>query len=164
MFIAKIKRDREYAYPFAAWGARKWMQWSGMKIVVRGQENLAPNQSYVFISNHRSYLDTATLFFHVGQKMGLVGKKELLKVPIFGAGMSFVNIIAIDRTNPESALRSMEKAKQIMDDGIEAVIANADVGAAAEAEAVRVELITSQGNDVNHDAEKIERIRELAGD
>ena len=55
-------------------------------------------------------------------------------------------------------------AKQIMDDGIEAVIANADVGAAAEAEAVRVELITSQGNDANHDAEKIERIRELAGD
>ena len=55
-------------------------------------------------------------------------------------------------------------AKQIMDDGIEAVIANADVGAAAEADAVRVELITSQGNDANHDAEKIERIRELAGD
>ena len=55
-------------------------------------------------------------------------------------------------------------AKQIMDDGIEAVIANADVGAAAEAEAVRVELITSQGNDANHDAEKIERIRELAGE
>ncbi len=55
-------------------------------------------------------------------------------------------------------------AKQIMDDGIEAVIANADVGAAAEAEAVRVELITSQGNDANHEAEKIERIRELAGD
>jgi len=49
--------------------------------------------------------------------MGLVGKKELLKVPIFGPGMSFVNIIAIDRTNPESALSSMEKAKEIMDDG-----------------------------------------------
>ena len=44
------------------------------------------------------------------------------------------------------------------------MIANADVGAAAEAEAVRVELITSQGNDVNHDAEKIERIRELASE
>ncbi len=55
-------------------------------------------------------------------------------------------------------------AKQIMEDGIEAVIANADVGAAAEAEAVRVELITSQGNDANHDAEKIERIRELASE
>ena len=37
-------------------------------------------------------------------------------------------------------------------------------GAAAEAEAVRVELITSQGNDANHDAEKIERIRELASE
>ncbi len=55
-------------------------------------------------------------------------------------------------------------AKQIMDDGIDAVIAGADAGAAAEAEAVRVELITSQGADVNHADEKIDRIRELAGD
>ncbi|MBK5288680.1 MAG: 4-hydroxy-3-methylbut-2-en-1-yl diphosphate synthase, partial [Acidimicrobiia bacterium] len=55
-------------------------------------------------------------------------------------------------------------AKQIMDDGIEAVIAGADAGAAAEAEAVRVELITSQGADVNHADEKIDRIRELAGE
>ena len=55
-------------------------------------------------------------------------------------------------------------AKQIMEDGVDAVIASADAGAAAEAEAVRVELITSQGVDANHDAEKIERIRELAGD
>ncbi len=39
MLIARIKGDREYAYPFAAWGARKWLSWSGMKIVVGGQEN-----------------------------------------------------------------------------------------------------------------------------
>ncbi len=55
-------------------------------------------------------------------------------------------------------------AKQIMDEGIEAVIASADAGAAAEAEATRVELITSQGTDANHDAEKIDRIRELAAE
>jgi (E)-4-hydroxy-3-methylbut-2-enyl-diphosphate synthase len=55
-------------------------------------------------------------------------------------------------------------ARQIMDEGIDAVIASADVGAAAEAEATRVELITSQGVDANHDAERIERIRELAAE
>ena len=55
-------------------------------------------------------------------------------------------------------------AKQIMDDGLDAVIASADAGAAAEAEATRVELLTTQGADANHADEKIERIRELAGD
>ena len=47
-----------------------------------------------------------------------------------------------------------------MEEGIDAVIASADAGAAAEAEATRVELLASQGVDANHAAEKIERIRE----
>ena len=38
-------------------------------------------------------------------------------MPIFGQGMSFVNIIAVDRSNPERAIRSMEKARQVMDSG-----------------------------------------------
>ena len=82
-----------------------------------------------------------------------------------GRGHLFVKGQVV-RVVPEAEMVDalVETARQIMADGIEAVIANADVGAAAEAEAVRVELITSQGNDVNHDAEKIERIRELAGD
>ena len=80
-----------------------------------------------------------------------------------GRGHLFVKGQVV-RVVPESEMVDalVATAKQIMEDGIEAVIANADVGAAAEAEAVRVELITSQGNDANHDAEKIERIRELA--
>ncbi len=49
--------------------------------------------------------------------MGLVAKKELLKVPVFGQGLGFVNIIAIDRTNPERALQSMEKAREVMKQG-----------------------------------------------
>src|SRR6476646_4667744 len=55
-------------------------------------------------------------------------------------------------------------AEQIMEDGIDAVIARADVGAAAEAEATRVELLATQGVDANHADEKIEKIRELAGE
>ena len=34
-----------------------------------------------------------------------------------------------------------------------------DAGAAAEAEATRVELLTTQGVDANHSGEKIERIK-----
>jgi (E)-4-hydroxy-3-methylbut-2-enyl-diphosphate synthase len=55
-------------------------------------------------------------------------------------------------------------AEQIMEDGIDAVIARADAGAAEEAEATRVELLATQGVDANHADEKIEKIRELAGE
>ena len=56
----------------------------------------------------------------------------------------------------------IEAAERIMEEGIDAVIASADVGAAEEAEAVRVELLGSQGDDANNTASRVARIREIA--
>jgi 1-acyl-sn-glycerol-3-phosphate acyltransferase len=112
-----VLRRKHWLYPFADWGARAWIKACGARVRVRGLENLTPEENYVFISNHRSYLDTATLFAYTGRKIGLVAKKELLKVPILGQGMGFVNIIAIDRTNAEKALQSMKKAREVLDEG-----------------------------------------------
>jgi len=108
---------RIWLFPLAEWGAKTWLKACGTTVKVTGGENLDPDMTYVFASNHRSYLDTATLFFCAGKKMGLVAKKELLKAPVFGQGMSFVNIIAIDRTDPERALASMNKAREVMEKG-----------------------------------------------
>ena len=108
---------RSWMYPLADLGAHAWLRTCGARVKVSGLENLEAETQYVFVSNHRSYLDAATLFAFAGKRIGLVAKKELLKVPVLGQGMSFVNIIAIDRSNPERARRSMERARQVMEDG-----------------------------------------------
>src|SRR6185436_9608311 len=112
-----IVHRRESLYPLALWGAKTWLKACGAKVKVIGLENLQVDQNYVVISNHRSYLDTATLFRYSGKRIGLVAKKELLKAPVIGQGMHFVNIIAIDRSNPERARESMEKARSVMENG-----------------------------------------------
>jgi len=116
IFLWIINR-RIWLYPLALWGAKTWLGICGAQIKVTGLENLAPDRSYVFASNHRSYLDTATLFRYTGKRVGLVAKKELLKAPVLGQGMSFVNIIAIDRTNADRARQSMDKAREVMNSG-----------------------------------------------
>ena len=116
IFLWIINR-RLWLYPLALWGAKTWLQACGAKVKVIGTEYLDADRSYVFASNHRSYLDTAALFRYAGKRIGLVAKKELLKAPVLGQGMSFVNVIAIDRSNPERARQSMEKAKQVMEAG-----------------------------------------------
>ncbi len=116
IFLWIINR-RMWLYPLAQWGAKTWLWACGAKVEVKGLEHVKDGRSYVFISNHRSYLDTATLFFFAGTKMGLVAKKELLKAPVLGQGMHYVNIIAIDRSNPERARQSMEKAREVMGKG-----------------------------------------------
>lgn len=115
-FLALIRR-RLWLYPVALWGAETWLKLCGARVEVKGAENLEENRSYVFVSNHRSYLDTAALFRYTGKRLGLVAKKELLKAPIMGQGMSFVNVIAIDRSNAERARQSMEKAREVMENG-----------------------------------------------
>jgi 1-acyl-sn-glycerol-3-phosphate acyltransferase len=116
IFLWLIDR-RVWLYPLANWGAGAWLTACGAGIVVSGLDNINPDRSYIFIANHRSYLDTAALFRYTGKRMGLVAKKELLKVPVLGQGMNFVNIIAIDRTNPERARASLELARTVLRNG-----------------------------------------------
>jgi 1-acyl-sn-glycerol-3-phosphate acyltransferase len=112
-----IINKRLWLYPIALWGAETWLKACGAKVVVKGLANLEADRSYVFVSNHRSYLDTAALFRYAGKRIGLVAKKELLKAPVLGQGMGFVNVIAIDRTNAEKARESMRKAREVLENG-----------------------------------------------
>ncbi len=117
LLIYRFKKNREGFYSWCDWGARTWLRASGTKVNVSGLENLEEGRQYVFVSNHRSYLDTAALYSSAGRRIGLVAKKELLKVPIFGPGMEMANIIAIDRSNQSKARRSMDRAREIMKSG-----------------------------------------------
>ena len=113
-----LVNKHELVYPWATLGARLWLKFSGVRIVVKGLEFLDPKQPYVFVANHRSYLDTATLFIYTGRRIGILAKKELLKVPVLGVGMGFVNVMAIDRSNRESAIRTTEAAAERIRSGI----------------------------------------------
>ncbi|HEY0404946.1 MAG TPA: lysophospholipid acyltransferase family protein [Pyrinomonadaceae bacterium] len=118
ILFAWLARRRHWLYPYALFGARTWLKLSGVKVRVRGLEHLDEQQPYVFISNHRSYLDTATLFYYTGRRIGLLAKKELLKVPILGYGMGYCNIMAIDRRSRESAIRTVRAATERIHSGI----------------------------------------------
>jgi 1-acyl-sn-glycerol-3-phosphate acyltransferase len=118
ILVSWAARRRHWLYPAALWGARNWLRLSGMKIQVRGRENLDPARTYVFIANHRSYLDTAAIFGHIGRRIGLLAKKELLRVPVMGYGMSYVNVMAIDRTNRESASKTVRAATDRLRSGV----------------------------------------------
>ncbi|MGB7926072.1 MAG: lysophospholipid acyltransferase family protein [Pyrinomonadaceae bacterium] len=118
IFVSWAARHREWVYPWGLFGARQWLRLSGMKVRVRGKELLDPRRTYVFISNHRSYLDTATLFGHLGRRIGILAKKELLKVPILGYGMGYVNIMAIDRSNRARAIETVQAATERIRSGV----------------------------------------------
>ncbi len=117
LIIARLINRPYMLYPWAHWGGDLWLKACGADVVVKGLENLEPGKSYVLISNHRSYLDTAILFICTGRNIGLVAKKELLKVPVLGYGMGFVNVLAIDRSNPQRAIDTIDRARNVLEKG-----------------------------------------------
>jgi 1-acyl-sn-glycerol-3-phosphate acyltransferase len=118
LIVAWLLDKHDLVYPVGRFGAAAWLRGSGVKIEVKGLELLDPTQTYVFVSNHHSYLDTATLFVYTGRRIGLLAKKELLKVPVLGVGMGFVNIMAIDRSNRDLAIRTTEAAAERIRSGV----------------------------------------------
>jgi 1-acyl-sn-glycerol-3-phosphate acyltransferase len=118
LLVAWLSGKHDLVYPWAFFGARNWLRLTGTTVQVSGSQHLDPKQTYVFISNHRSYLDTATLFVYTGRRLGLLAKKELLNVPILGFGMGFVNVMAIDRSNRDRARVTVEAATNRIRAGI----------------------------------------------
>jgi 1-acyl-sn-glycerol-3-phosphate acyltransferase len=118
LLVARLANKSDWVYPWANWGARTWLRLSGVKVKVTGQELLDSKQPYVFVANHWSYLDAAPLFAFTGRRMGMVGKKELLKAPILGYGMGFVNVIAVDRSNRDRAVETLKIATARLRSGI----------------------------------------------
>lgn len=88
-----------------------------MFVTVRGRENVDPHQSYVIVSNHQSQFDIFVLYGWLNIDFKWVMKKELRKVPVIGVACERLGHIYVDRSNRESALASINAAKQRIVDG-----------------------------------------------
>lgn len=79
----------------------------GVRFEIRGRENL-PDGPCVLLSKHQSQWET--FYLQVAKTpVATVLKKELLRVPFFGWGLRLLEPIAIDRSNPKAALRSIQE-------------------------------------------------------
>jgi 1-acyl-sn-glycerol-3-phosphate acyltransferase len=103
-----------------------WSRFNGfitpMRVKVAGRENIAENQSFVVVANHQSLYDIFVLFGWLGIDLKWVIKKELRTFPVFGYAAEKGGNILIDRSDPEEAYRSLEKARQKLTGGTSIVI------------------------------------------
>ena len=87
---------------------------SGIKLEVSGLENFAKDKTYVFVSNHSSQYDIVVLQKIIPNRMAMIFKKELAKIPFFGWQLAMGPYVMIDRENYEKAMKSIEEAKEKM--------------------------------------------------
>jgi 1-acyl-sn-glycerol-3-phosphate acyltransferase len=106
--------------------ARLW-SWLILKtcrspVEVSGAEKIAPGRAYVFAANHISALDIPVLYVNLPGQFRIVAKKELFRYPFLGWHLRRSGQLAIDQSNPSSAVRSLRKAVESLRDGMPLVI------------------------------------------
>lgn len=80
----------------------------GINYKIIGLENIPTDSSYVVLAKHQSQWET---FFLVNllQPISIVCKQELLKLPLgVGYGISLLQPITINRSNPKQALKQIQ--------------------------------------------------------
>ena len=91
------------------WWARALLWASGVKVVVHGGTQLADGAPRVYIANHVSWYDIPAMIAALPH-YGFVAKRELERVPLFGAAARAVGVIFIDRDNRKAAFNAYESA------------------------------------------------------
>ena len=85
---------------------------AGIKLTVKGKENVPLNKPVIFVANHCSHLDIGTLCRSLPVNLHFIGKKELKWVPFVGWYMWVAGHIFIDRSNKKKAIKSLKIASQ----------------------------------------------------
>lgn len=79
------------------------------------------NKSYIFVSNHISYLDAAIIPKAYRQPIRPLGKAEMSKVPVFG--FIYRNaIVTVDRSSAANRANSVRVLKSIISKGISIMV------------------------------------------
>ena len=95
---------------------------AGVKIEVRGLEDLQPSRSYIFMSNHVSNLDPPVFIPSIPGRCSVLIKKEVFRLPIFGRALRMAEMVPVDRSNREAAIESVRAAAEVLRRGLNMVV------------------------------------------
>ena len=107
----------DFMYETAMKAVRFGNRLAGIRVRAVGLENI-PAQPCVFIANHASNVDPLLFIPAIPQRVGILVKRELFRIPIFSTAMMRAQFTPVDRGDPESSAKSVSAAAQILKEGL----------------------------------------------
>ncbi|WP_188361635.1 lysophospholipid acyltransferase family protein [Flavobacterium orientale] len=112
---------KEEWYPFFFKLARFWAKailfGMGFYVKMEQEQVLEPGKSYMLVANHTSMTDIMLMLSVIKNPFVFVGKKELVKIPLFGFFYKRTCIL-VDRNNSKSRTAVFERAQKRLNQGL----------------------------------------------
>ena len=111
--------DREHVNHATRSYAKRVVDILDIDLHVTGAERVPQGRAYVYMSNHQSHMDIPVLYAALpSPTIRMLAKKELFEIPIWGKGLRAAEFIEVDRANHTRAVASIERAKELIRDGV----------------------------------------------
>jgi 1-acyl-sn-glycerol-3-phosphate acyltransferase len=98
--------------------ARHWsrmlLRIAGVKVTLDGIDKIDPNGSYVFVSNHASFMDTPVVLAHIPVQFRFLAKQGLFSIPFLGNHLKRAGHLPVPRDNPREAVKMMAEAGRVI--------------------------------------------------
>ncbi|MDO5971975.1 lysophospholipid acyltransferase family protein [Flavivirga aquimarina] len=112
---------KESWYPFFFKIARVWAKvilfGMGFRLQIKRDQTPKKGKSYMFIANHTSMADIMLMLVSIKNPFVFVGKKELVKIPLFGFFYKRTCIL-VDRNSPKSRQAVFLRAQRRLQSGL----------------------------------------------
>ncbi|WP_280402034.1 1-acylglycerol-3-phosphate O-acyltransferase [Nocardia carnea] len=120
---AHTRNRRTMADALMRYGTRWPLRLCGIRLRITGAEYARSPRPAVFLFNHQSQFDVLIVPAVLGAGVTGVGKKELIRHPVFGPLMRFVGVTFIDRSDTDRAKASLAPVVHTLRDGLSVAIA-----------------------------------------
>lgn len=108
----------------ARWFGTRVVELLDIQLVVTGAERVPLGRAYVYMSNHQSHLDIPVLYATLpSPTIRMLGKTELFQIPMWGRALRDAEFVEVDRSNHARALKSIERAGELVRDGVSIYLA-----------------------------------------
>jgi len=108
--------------PMVKYLCRLFIRGLSIRVKPEGLENIDPQQTYVFMSNHVNIFDAFILNGHIPNFARALELNTHFNWPIYGAAIRRFGNIPVSHENPRQALASLKKAEQALNQGTSIVI------------------------------------------
>jgi 1-acyl-sn-glycerol-3-phosphate acyltransferase len=113
---------KRVSYGFFRRWSRGLLAGFGVRVWLKGVENVAPGRQYIVCANHRSHIDIPVIGTTLPLKVCAVYKRSINYIPFLGQAAIMSRSVAVDRSDKADARRRMGLVRHRMQTGRSIII------------------------------------------
>jgi 1-acyl-sn-glycerol-3-phosphate acyltransferase len=91
---------------------------AGVRVRLRGRENIAPGEPYLVLSNHQSNLDSLVLAHILPRDYRALMKQQVMHLPVMSFIFKHLDFVGIDRADLRDAHAGIDRAASLLRGGL----------------------------------------------